>query len=159
MWSNKEEAACAKSQGQTHLNANSNNRSARRTCGLTTTYKWNHLPLYSQSSWIVYRNALTWCSKLTNCLDGFRVQLADIKKWSHVKKTQLNSDECNLEFAKETFEERIDIFSMLHPTCLLIDSMRQHIDLLICDFSGQASQSSWQVKTKWRKTTFEMPGV
>ncbi len=133
MWSNKEEAACAKSQGQTHLNANSNNRSARRTCGLTTTYKWNHLPPpYSQSRWIVYRNALTMCSKLANCLDELTVQLPNIKKWYSCKrdnKRWLNSDKCNLEFTKEASVEKktptTAVLTFLYFTWLLIDGRGQ----------------------------------
>ena len=134
MWSNKEEAACAKSQGQTHLNANSNNRSARRMCGLTTTYKWNHLPLYSWSSWIVYRNALALCSELANCLDELTVQLPNIKKWYSCKrytKTQLNNYYyrlCKRSMRGETWNtSTVAVLSLLHPTCLLIDSIRKNI--------------------------------
>lgn len=78
MWSNKEAAACAKSQGQTHLNANSNIRSLRRICSLTTTYKWNHLPLYSQNSSVV----LLQCNscKLGNTLKPWSVKGAMLNK-------------------------------------------------------------------------------
>lgn len=132
MWSNKEEAACAKSQGQTHLNANLNNRSARRMCGLTTTYKWNHLPPYSWSSWTVYRNTL-------------RTKLPNIKRWySHKRdnKSQLSGGRSNSDSGKRLLRKEENtsysctVLCCLHVCWLIACANTYH--LLISDFSDQA---------------------